>query len=67
MRRMSALHQNSRGIGKSIPDSQEISWDPRDFPRAKPKENPEGLVLVEYGYILFTHDLEYRSVGHQAR
>ena len=33
MRRMSVLHQNSGGIGKSILDAQEISRDPRDFPR----------------------------------
>ena len=30
MRRMSVLHQNSGGIGKSIPDAQEISRDPID-------------------------------------
>ena len=30
---VSVLHQNSGVIGKSIPDAQEISWDPRDFPR----------------------------------
>ena len=34
MRRMSVLHQNSGGIGKSIPSALEISLDPRDFPRA---------------------------------
>ena len=47
------------GIGKSIPDAQEISQDPRDFPRAKPEGNLEGggdgfpntsRVLVEYGH-----------------
>ena len=33
---VSMLHQNQGGIGKSIPDAQEISRDPRDFPMAKP-------------------------------
>ena len=28
---MSVLHQNSGGIGKSIPSALEIYWDPRDF------------------------------------
>ena len=40
---VSVLHQNEGGIGKSIPDAQEISRDPRDFPRAKPEGNLEGL------------------------
>ena len=31
MRRMSVLHQNLGGIGKSIPSALEISLDPRDF------------------------------------
>ena len=39
---VSVLHQNEGGIGKSIPDAQEISRDPRDFPRAKPEGNLEG-------------------------
>ena len=30
---VSMLHQNEGGIGKSIRDAPEISWDPRDFPR----------------------------------
>ena len=29
----SVLHQDKGGIGKSIPDAQEISRDPKDFPR----------------------------------
>ena len=37
------LHQDEGGIGKSIPDAREISRDPRDFPRAKPEGNLEGL------------------------
>ena len=32
---VSVLHQDEGGIEKSIPDGQKISWDPRDFPRAK--------------------------------
>ena len=28
---VSVLHQTEGGIGKSIPDTREISWDPRDF------------------------------------
>ena len=35
------LNQNEGGIGKSIPDAQEIFRDPRDFPRAKLKGNLE--------------------------
>ena len=55
------LHQDEGGIGKSIPDGREISWDPRDFPRAKPEGNLEGRGdgflntsrgLVEYGHSL---------------
>jgi len=50
---VSVLHQNSGGIGKSIPDAQEIS-------RAKPEGNREGggdgfpntSPLVEYGHFL---------------
>ena len=38
----SVLHQDEGGIGKSIPDAQEISRDPKDFPRAKPEGNLEG-------------------------
>ena len=53
---VSVLHQNEGGIGKSIPDAQEISRDPRDFPRAKPEGNLEGLVLVEHRYILVFKD-----------
>ena len=37
MHNVSEIHQNEVGIGKSIPDAQEISRDPRDFPRAKPE------------------------------
>ena len=40
---VSVLHQNEGGIGKSIPDAQEISRDPREFPNTS-------LVLVEHGY-----------------
>ena len=39
---VSVLHQDEGGIGKSIPDAQKISRDPRDFPRAKPEGNLEG-------------------------
>ena len=39
---VSVLHQDEGGIGKSIPDVQEISRDPNDFPRAKPEGNLEG-------------------------
>ena len=39
---VSVLHQDEGGIGKSIPDAQQISRDPRDFPRAKPEGNLEG-------------------------
>ena len=57
------LHRNEGGIGKSIPDAQEISWDPRDFPReiSKVEKNLKGggdgflndsLVLVEHGFNL---------------
>ena len=38
----SVLHQDEGGIGKSIPDAQEISQDPKDIPRAKPEGNLEG-------------------------
>ena len=41
--RMSTLHQNLGGIGKSIPSALEISLDPRDFPRASPSGNLLGL------------------------
>ena len=58
---VSVLHQNEGGIGKSIPDAQEISGDPRDFPREilRVEGNLEGggdgfpntsRVLVEYGH-----------------
>ena len=43
MRRMSVLHQNSGGIGKSIPSALQISLDPRDFPRASPSGDLSGL------------------------
>ena len=43
MRRMSVLHQNSGGIGKSIPSALKISLEPRDFPRASPSGNLSGL------------------------
>ena len=57
------LHQNEGGIGKSIPDPQEISWNPRDFPREilKVEGNLMGggdgfpnnlLVLVEHRFNL---------------
>ena len=36
-------HQDEGGIGKSIPDGRKISRDPRDFPRAKPEGNFEGM------------------------
>ena len=38
----SVLHQDEGGIGKSIPDAQEISRDPKDYPRAKTEGNLEG-------------------------
>ena len=55
------LHQNEGGIGKSIPDAQEISGDLIDFPReiSRFEGNLEGggdgfpntsLVLVDYGH-----------------
>ena len=37
-----ARYCNEGGIGKSIPDAQEISRDLRDFPRAKTEGNLEG-------------------------
>ena len=40
---VSVLHQDEGGIGKSIPDDRKISRDPRDFPRAKPEGDLEGL------------------------
>ena len=36
---MFLLHQNSGGIGKSIPSTFEISLHPRDFPLALPSGN----------------------------
>ena len=48
---VSVLHQNEGGIGKSIPDAQEISRDPRDFPRAKPEGNLEGRSIHLQGWI----------------
>ena len=36
------LRQNERGIGKFIPDAQDISRDPKDFLRAKPEGHLEG-------------------------
>ena len=65
MRRMSVLHQNSGGIGKSIPSANKISLDPRNFPWALLSGNLSGLRkslgrrgwisqylprLVEHGY-----------------
>ena len=41
--RLCMLHQNSGGIGKSIPSALQISLDPRDFPRALPSGNLSGL------------------------
>ena len=41
---VSVLHRNEGGIGKSTPDAQEISRDPRDVPRAKPRR-VEGVDL----------------------
>ena len=41
--RLSVLHQNSGGIGKSIPSALQISLDPWDFPRASPSGNLSGL------------------------
>ena len=35
---VSVLHQNKGGIGKSIPDVQEIPKDLRPFWRAKPRD-----------------------------
>ena len=40
---VSVLHQNEGGIGKSIPDAQDISRDPRDVPRAR----PEGWIGID--------------------
>ena len=34
---VSVLHQNEWGFGKSIPDGQKVSQDPRDLRRAKPE------------------------------
>ena len=64
--RMSALHQNSEGIEKSIPSALKISLDPRDFSREISRvsgnllgvgdEFPNtSLVLVEHGYKLVIH------------
>ena len=39
---VSVLHQNEGGIGKSTPDAQEISRDPRDVPRVQPEGHLEG-------------------------
>lgn len=36
------LDQDEGDIGKAIPNAQEISRDPKDFPRAKPERNLEG-------------------------
>ena len=41
--RMSVLHQNSGGIGKSIPSALKISLYPWDFPRTSPPGNLSGL------------------------
>ena len=54
--RMSVLHQDWGGIGKSIPSALKISLDPRDFPReilgvGDGFSNPSFL-LVEHGYNL---------------
>ena len=57
--RLSVLHQNSGGIGKSIPSALQISLNPRDFSRASPSGNLSGvgdgfpntsLALVGHGY-----------------
>ena len=72
---MSVLHQNSGGIGKSIPSALKISLDPRDFPRASPSGNllvlgklgggdgfpNTSLVLVEHGYIVRIYLLSRES------
>ena len=59
MRRMSVLHQNSGGIGKSIPSALEISLGlhPREISQVSGNLLGVGdgfpntsLVLVEYGY-----------------
>ena len=56
---VSVLPQNKVDIGNSIPDTQEISRDPGDFPWANIEENLEdrgdgfpniSRVLVEYGH-----------------
>ena len=58
---VSLPHQYKGGIKKSIPNDQEISPDPRDFPREilRVEGNLDGgggvfsntsLVLVEYGH-----------------
>ena len=66
---MSALHQDSGGIGKFIPSALEISFDPRDFPGASPSGNLSGVgdgfpntsrVLVEHGYIALEFDCSGR-------
>ena len=40
---VSVLYQNEGGVGKSIPDAQEISQDLRDVPRAQPEPNLAGV------------------------
>ena len=50
---VSVLHQDEGGIGKSIPDAQKISRDPRDFPREISRvEGNLVEILVEHGYSL---------------
>ena len=39
---VSVLYQNEGGVGKSIPDAQEISRDLRDVPKAQPEANLAG-------------------------
>ena len=65
----SVLHQDEGGIGKSIPDAQENSRNPKDFPRAKPEGNREGRgdgfpntsrVLVERGYNISLLSTKYQ-------
>ena len=62
---VSVLYQNEGGVGKSIPDAQEISQDLRDVPRAQLEANLAGRgggfpnnsrVLVEYGQLFIIRE-----------
>ena len=66
---MSVLHQNSGGIGKSIPSALQISLDPRDLSRVSGNLLGVGdgfpntsLVLVEHGYIPGDQQISEASV-----